>query len=99
MARAFYRPTPANAVEDYTHNTYYHKASDTYFAMVRRGNEYFQQQYQIGFDGQRVSFSEKKVDYILGSGNHVRAYVHRSVANTLVLLPLAWYSENGAIGA
>jgi predicted CXXCH cytochrome family protein len=95
MARAFYRPTPANTVEDYTRNTYYHKASDTYFAMVRRGNEYFQQQYQIGFDGQRVSFSEKKVDYILGSGNHVRAYVYRSVANTLVLLPLAWYSENG----
>ena len=51
MARAFYRPTPANTVEDYTHNTYYHKASDSYFAMVRRGNEYFQQQYQIGFDG------------------------------------------------
>ena len=96
MARAFYRPAPENTIEDYTNkNTYYHKASDTYFVMVRRGDEYFQQQYQIGFDGKRTNFVEKQVDYILGSGNHVRAYLNRTAGNTLALMPLAWYSENG----
>src|ERR1700722_96847 len=52
MARSFYRPTPENSIEDYINkNTYYHKASDTYFEMVQRDGRYFQRQYQIGFDG------------------------------------------------
>jgi predicted CXXCH cytochrome family protein len=100
MARSFYRPKPENAVADYTDkNTYYHAASDTYYAMIARDGRYFQRQYQIGFDGKQTAAFEKEVDYILGSGNHVRAYLHRTSKNTLVQLPLAWYAEKGGYWA
>jgi hypothetical protein len=76
MAQSFYRPTPENTVEDYTDkNTYYHQASDTYFAMIQRGGRYFQRQYQIGFDGESTPAVEKAIDFVLGSGHHVRTYL------------------------
>src|SRR5579859_8099753 len=75
MARSLYRPSPTNAVEDYTkRNTYYHTASDSYFSMLRRDGKYYQRRYQIDLDGKQVNVLEKQIDYIMGSGNHVRAY-------------------------
>jgi len=96
MARSFYQPKPENTVEDYKrNNTYYHPASDIYYTMVERDGHYFQRQYQIDSDGRQTNISEHRIDYVLGSGNHVRAYLHRTRDNTLMLLPLAWYAENG----
>ena len=80
-------------------NTYYHKPSDTYFQMIQRGGRYFQRQYQIGFDGKQTPAAEKEIDFVLGSGNHVRTYLHRTANNTLVQLPLAWYAEKGGYWA
>jgi predicted CXXCH cytochrome family protein len=100
MARSFYRPTPTNTVEDYTKkNTFYHKASDSYFTMLRRDSKYYQRRYQMDLDGQQVNVLEKQIDFIMGSGNHVRAYLHRTARNTLVELPLAWYAEKGGYWA
>jgi len=100
MARAFFRPSPANTIEDYTrHNTYYHKASDSYFTMLRRDGKYYQQRYQMDSGGRRINVMEKQVDYVLGSGNHVRSYLHRSAGNKLIELPLAWYAEKGGYWA
>jgi tetratricopeptide (TPR) repeat protein len=100
MARSFYRPGPANSVEDYTRgNSYYHAASDTWFAMIRRGGRYFQRQYQMGFDGKQTNASEKEIDFVLGSGNHARTYLHRRADGTLVELPLSWYAEKGGTWA
>jgi predicted CXXCH cytochrome family protein len=100
MARSFYRPAPENTVEDYSKkNTFYHRASDTYFEMVERGGRYFQRQYQMGFEGKPTQAVEKEVDFILGSGNHARTYLHRTAADTLVQLPLAWYAEKGGYWA
>src|SRR5689334_25374291 len=100
MGRSFYRPSPRNQVEDYTsRNTYYHRASDTYYQMTVRGGRYFQLQYQLGFEGRRTNELEKEVDFIIGSGNHSRTYLHRTSRNTLVELPLAWYAENGGYWA
>jgi len=96
MARSFYRPDPMNTVEDYTkNNTVYHKASDSYFTMLRRDGKYYQRRHQIGFNGKQVNVMEKQIDFIMGSGNHARTYLHRTVRNTLVELPLGWYSEKG----
>jgi tetratricopeptide (TPR) repeat protein len=100
MGRSFYRPTPQNQIEDYSNrNTYYHQPSDTYFQMIRRGDRYFQLRYQIGFDGNRTNELEKEVDYVVGSGNHSRTYLHRTNRNTLIELPLAWYAEGGGYWA
>lgn len=100
MGRSFSRPTPANTVEDYAqHNTFYHRASDSYFTMFRRDSKYYQRRHQLGFDGKQVNILEKQIDYIMGSGNHARAYLHRTPANKLIELPLAWYAEKGGYWA
>ena len=100
MARSFYRPSLANSVEDYSNkNTFYHKASDSYFTMLQRDGKIYQRRYQIDFAGKQVNVMEKQVDFIMGSGNHARAYLHRTRRDTLVEMPLAWYAEKGGYWA
>jgi tetratricopeptide (TPR) repeat protein len=100
MGRSFYRPARSNQIENYTAgNPYYHQASDIWYRMEIRGAEYFQSQYQIGFDGKQTNIVEKRIDYIVGSGNHSRTYLHRTAQNTLIELPLAWYAEKGGYWA
>jgi hypothetical protein len=38
---------------------------------------------------------EKSIDFIIGSGNHARTFLHRSPRNTLIELPLGWYADKG----
>jgi predicted CXXCH cytochrome family protein len=98
MARSFYRPT--NGPQAYTtRSAFYHKASNSYFEMLDRGGKYYQRRYQIGLNGEQSNVMEKEVHFIMGSGNHVRTFLHRTSRNTLVELPLAWYAENGGYWA
>lgn len=100
MARSFYRATPENMVEDFTNQTtFYHAASQSYFTMLRRGDEYYQRRYQLDSAGRQINVMEKRIDYVMGSGNHARAYLHRTAANTLIELPLGWYAEKGGYWA
>jgi predicted CXXCH cytochrome family protein len=92
MARSFYRPAPDNIKS----TKFYHKPSDSYFAMLEHDGRFYQRRYQIGFDGKETNGLEKQIDYVVGSGNHVRAYLHRTTRNTLIELPLAWYAEQGS---
>jgi predicted CXXCH cytochrome family protein len=97
MARSFYHPT-----RESTGGTgrkpvgYFHKPSESYFTMFERDGRFYQGRYQIGFDGKETNRIEKQIDYVIGSGNHVRTYLHRTGRNTLVELPLAWYAEGGS---
>jgi predicted CXXCH cytochrome family protein len=96
MAKSFAHPQPENTVEDYTNkNSFYHAPSNTYFEMIRRGDDYFQLRYQIGYEGKRTNVEETKIDYFLGSAIHARAYLHRSTDGRLLQLPVTWYSEKG----
>lgn len=100
MGRSFYRPDPSKQVENYSRGLpYYHEASATYYSMTVREGRYYQSQYQIGLDGKPENFSEKQIDYVIGSGNHARTYLSRTSRNTLIELPLAWYSEKGGYWA
>src|ERR1035438_8025736 len=95
MGRAFRRvrsedinwPTPGKP--------WHHAASDTYFEMVQRDGAWFQRRWQIGFDGQQTNVDEKRVDYVLGSGNHAKTWLHLTENNILEELPLGWYAEKG----
>jgi predicted CXXCH cytochrome family protein len=95
MARSFYRPAPANTVENYVKARFYHKASDTWYEMLRRGDRFFQRRWRTLPDGSEVDAQELSVDYVMGSGKHVRTYIHRAGSGALIELPLAWYAENG----
>ncbi len=100
MGRSFCKLTPGNAVEDFTPGkVFYHEASGCYFAMIERGGKYYQRRWQKGFDGRETSVDEKQVDFVMGSGNHVRAYLHLTSRNTLQQLPLGWYAEKGGYWA
>jgi tetratricopeptide (TPR) repeat protein len=98
MGRSFFRPRPENIVEDYqAHNTLYHRASDRYYTMIARDGRWFQRRHQIGFDGKETNIVETTIDYVIGSGNHARSYLHRTSEGKLAELPVTWYSEkNGA---
>lgn len=98
MGRSFYRLTAANAVEDFG-KPFYHAASDSYLVMFARDGKYYQRRWQKGFDGAEINTDEKSVDFVMGSGNHGRTYLHFTSRGTLQELPLGWYAEKGGYWA
>jgi len=78
-----------------TAKPFYHAASKSFFSMVFRDGAWFQRRWQTGVDGKETNVDEKRVDYVLGSGNHSRTLLHLTERNTLQELPLGWYSEKG----
>jgi predicted CXXCH cytochrome family protein len=100
MGRSFSAPRPEILIEDFTkNNSYYHPASNTYYQMLNRNGVLIQRRYQRGFEGKETNVDEKQIDYVMGSGNHMRTYVHRNADGTLLELPLAWYAEKGGYWA
>ena len=100
MGRSFFQPRPANTIEDYKSNhEFYHPPSDTHYSMILRDGQYYQRRWQTGFDGAETNVEEMKIDYVLGSGDHARSYLHRTARGTLIELPLGWYSERGGYWA
>ena len=95
MGRSFFIPTAANVVEDYAHaNTVFHQPSGLRYTMVERNGEFFERRSQAGFDGKETNVMEERIDYVIGSGNHSRSYLHRAPDGQLIELPVSWYSEN-----
>lgn len=74
---------------------FYHEASDSYFAMTERAGRVLQRRWQIGFDGRETNIEEKQVDFVMGSGNHAKTYLHLTARGTLQQLPLGWFAEQG----
>src|SRR6185312_10569016 len=96
MGRSFYRPAPANTIEDYTRqNAFQHSLSDTRYAMIARDGAYYQRRWQLGCEGKETNVEELKIDYVIGSGGHARSYLHRMASGAFIELPLGWYAEKG----
>jgi predicted CXXCH cytochrome family protein len=96
MARSFYR---ADAQTIASSAPFHHTASDTWYSMERKGGKVYQRRWRIGPDGKEAEVQESSVDYVMGSGNHVRTYLHRTDRGALIELPLARYAENGGTWA
>ena len=100
MGRSWYRPSAANTVEDYTRrNRLDHRPSGRSYMMIANDGQWFQRRQQIGFDGNPTNVLETRVDYVIGSGNHARSYLHRTSAGHLIEMPVSWYSEAGGYWA
>ena len=96
MAQSFYKPASANTIEDYAGTPeYYHALSDSYYAMTIRNGQYFQRRWQVDGGGNQINVEELKIDYVMGSGNHARSYLHRTERGMLIELPLGWYPDHG----
>ena len=95
MGRSFSVPTAATVVEDYAHaNTVFHKPSGLRYTMLERNGEFFERRSQAGFDGKETNVMEERIDYVIGSGNHSRSYLHHAPDGQLIELPVSWYSDN-----
>src|SRR3954467_1029353 len=95
MARSFYRATPQSMPAAANGKAFFHEASNTYFETIERDGKFYQRRWQVGFDGRDANVEEKQIDYVLGSGNHARTFLHLTARNTLQQLPLGWYAEKG----
>jgi tetratricopeptide (TPR) repeat protein len=96
MAHAFYRPDRQNTIQSPAKGRqFYHAVSGTYYELTEHDGRYYQRRWQKGLDGIPENVEELMIDYIMGSGNHTRTYLHRVQDGTLIELPLAWYSEDG----
>src|SRR6202050_4205559 len=96
MAQSFFRPQAANTVEDYAKTPeYYHALSDSHYSMTIRNGQYIQRRWQLDASGKEINAEELKIDYVMGSGNHARSYLHRTERGMLIELPLGWYPDKG----
>ena len=99
MARTFDRIEAAPVVEDWSgDNRLYHKPSDQYFEMTRRGGRFYQRRYQLDRTGNEFNNLEREIHWVIGSANKERDYVHRSESGELVQLPVGWYTAEGRWG-
>jgi Flp pilus assembly protein TadD len=95
MGRSFSKASAANTGEDFARaNTVDHRVSGMRYEMVERNGEFFERRSQSGFDGKETNLLEERIDYVVGSGNHARTYLHRAANGQLIELPVTWYAEN-----
>ena len=99
MGRSFSKISGDAVAEKLPSQPYFHAPSQSYFAMVKHDGRAFERRWQIGFDGQETNVEEKRIDYIVGSGNHARTYLHLTARNTLEQLPFGWYAKNAGTWA
>jgi tetratricopeptide (TPR) repeat protein len=96
MARSFFKPATANTIEEYAKTPdYYHVLSDSHYAMTIQNGQYFQRRWQLDAADKEINSEELRIDYVMGSGNHARSYLHRTGRGMLIELPLGWYPEKG----
>jgi Tfp pilus assembly protein PilF len=98
MGRSFFRPRPADRIEDLTGARVVHEPSGQVLEMAEQGDRLVFRRYQQAADGQPIHLLELPVDWVLGSGNHARTYLYRTPGGELYQLPLAWYSQEGRWG-
>ena len=91
MGRAFAAASPANVAQ----GEYFHTVSQTHYRILERGGEFFQRRWQKGPAGEEINVEELRIDWVMGSGNHARSYLHRTARGTLIELPLGWYADTG----
>lgn len=95
MGRSFSKASAANVVEDFARvNSVDHRASGMRYEMVERNGEFFERRSQRGFDGSETNVMQERIDYVVGSGNHARTYLHRAANGQLIELPVTWYAES-----
>ncbi|NOS99726.1 MAG: tetratricopeptide repeat protein [Phycisphaerales bacterium] len=95
MARSFYRPSPDNIIENWRDARVVHAESNRHYEMSLRDGGMFFKRWQIDADGRRLNEIERKVDWIVGSGNHVRTYLYQTESGEIFQLPVCWYTQDG----
>ncbi|MEP7146146.1 MAG: tetratricopeptide repeat protein [bacterium] len=93
MGKSFYKPSENNEIEDFSNeNIIYDAKSDYYYQVYKKGREYFQKEFRKDKDGKITHELDKKIEYIVGSGNNTRSYIY-SENGFFYEMPVSWYTE------
>jgi len=91
MGRSYYKPSKDNMIEDFSkNNIVYDSTSRLYYKMTYEDGNFYQTEYMLDGDKQKVNELRIKVDYIIGSGMHTRSYI-TSTNGYLSEMPVTWY--------
>ena len=72
-----------------------HPLSARVYSVMERGGSFYLRRTQLPAGAPL----EKSIDYVIGSGNHSKTFVHRDGQGRLFELPVSWYSEGGGYWA
>ena len=95
MARSFAAATQSNMAHLGAGTTFTHGKTGRHYQIFQRDGAYFMRRHEQAEDGSPVNVFEKRIDYIMGSGNHARTYLHQYANGKLTEMPVGWYAENG----
>ena len=98
MARSFTRPRGEALIEQLDAPPFFHPASGRYYEMRWQDGELLFRRYRKDDRGRPTALFERRVDWILGSGNTSRSYLFQTEAGELYQLPLSWYSQTDSWG-
>lgn len=91
MGRSFRSLRADSSMREFDAAPFSHLESGERFTPLKRDGKYFvRREAPSGFNALEVS-----VDYVMGSGNRAKSYLHRTADQKLVEFPVSWYSENG----
>ena len=86
MGRSFAAASAVPALTEFLH-----PPSARYYSVVERSGANYLRRFQTG----PANVLEKRIDYVIGSGNHSRTFLHRDQRGRLIELPVSWYAERG----
>ncbi len=93
MGRAWYRMTPAVAVEDFSErNEIEIPSTGLRYRMIARDGRYFMRQFRLDPDGAEFAADERELVWVIGSNHHSRAYV-TMLGDKMFQAPICWYPD------
>ncbi len=96
-ARSFDRIQDAPEVEDWEQdNVLLHEATGFYYRMEKRDGRYYQRRWLEAADGTRTHEFEREATHVMGSGRHVRTYVHYQEGGEARQLPVSWHAATSS---
>jgi predicted CXXCH cytochrome family protein len=99
MGRSFSNVNPAAPVVAFDGARVENQSSAMNYEVVAHDGRLFERRSQVGYQGLESNRVEEQVDYVIGSGNHARTFLHRDATGRLIELPVSWYSEGSGYWA
>ena len=93
MGRSFGR-VPQEA---FRNQSFYHEASDQHFLMSERDGRFYQRRWQTDAAGREMNVVEMTADFVLGSGDHARTFLHRTAAGEFIELPVVLHPQKAGL--
>ncbi len=98
MRRSFYPFDTSDQIEELADGQFFHPASNNHYEMRLRDGSLLVTRFRLREDGTRMNDRTESVDFVIGSGHHVRSYIYRNDAGEMFQFPIAWYTQERAWG-